>query len=227
MRRAAASSVVFAAAAWGFAALTQVDLRVRSKVGDSYGYRLSSTIASIGAQGEIRFRAQFTERLAKVGNGELHWATTFSKVVATSTGVLAGADARFKEMDGLQMTSIQDASGRVLRIGIGGQEVAGRGSANVVLPRGTTAVGAVWSAPIEVGGQVAQIRYKLVGLEMLGLKKVARIEGSFPAGSVARALAPTTFLVEVSTGKMVRGTALTEINIRGKKIRLTYRIDRI
>jgi hypothetical protein len=129
-------------------------------------------------------------------------------------------------MEGLRMTSIQDSRGRVLRIKAGGQEMPSRGSANVVLPPAAVSLGAAWDAPIEVGGQILTIRYRLARFEKLGARNAARIEGSYPSGSIAKAISPTTFWVDASNGKMLRGSALTVIETQGRTIRLSYRIDR-
>lgn len=203
------------------------DLSVHAKVGDKFAYRLQSTIEAIGASGKLDFSARFEERLASMAKGELHWDTSFSNVEASASGVFAGGEAQFKQMNGMRLTSVQDARGRVLRLRANGQDIPSQGSANVVLPPRPVALGATWDAPIDVGGRVLAIRYRLAGFEKLGLRQAARIEGTYPKGSMARAISPTTFWVEVKTGKMIRGTALTMIEAEGKKIRLRYRIDRI
>lgn len=200
------------------------ELRVRAKVGDSYSYTLKSVISAVGDQGQVDFGATFVEKLVSVGR-EMRWEVRFKVDRVKATGVMAGAEPGFRQMDNLVMQTIQNDLGEVLRLSIGGREVPSKGSSNVTLPRRPVAIGDSWTSQIEVGGQIVPIGYSLVGYVKSGQRLLAKIQGSFPKGSIARAVKPTNFWVDVANGKMVRGEALTDVTTDGKQVRLYYRID--
>jgi hypothetical protein len=202
------------------------DLRLRGKVGDRYSYRMTSTISSVGAEGVISWKATFTEKLAKLSNGEFHWATSFKVPSASATGVMKGGDAGVKQLDGITMTLVQNEKGEVLRGLMNGTEVPSKGSSIVTYPGRKTKVGETWNAKIEVGNQLVPIVYRFVSLKKQGWRSVATIVGSFPKGSVATAVKPTRFWVDVANGKMLKAEGDTQMAVQGMKIRVAYTIIR-
>ncbi len=201
------------------------DIKVTSKVGDTFTYSMKSKIEAVGAEkGSIDFSADMTEKLAKVEGGTFDWETTFTNVVAKADGVMAGAEKGFAVMDGMVMTSVQDERGTVKSLRMESQEIPSEGSSNVVLPPKGTKVGGTWPSKLDLSGQIVDIVYKLEGFETVDGVLQAKIAGTFPDGKVAKSIEPTVFYVDTTTGKMVSGKAVTEVTIEGKKVRVTYEI---
>lgn len=198
-----------------------VDVIVRAKVGQQFRYKLRTSVV-LGKNDSLSFTGSFTETLSKVENGRFYWDTTFHVNAATAQGSMKGQEESFKQMEGMQMTSVQNERGELLGTIVGGRTHPPRGNSNVVLPGRHAKVGDKWKAEILTSNLSVPIVYRLAELQGFMNHRVARIEGMYPPGSVARAIVPTQFFVDLKTGKVVRGTAQTVLNNQGTSVTLTY-----
>lgn len=209
--------------AGGVSAEGPTDIKLVGKVGDTYTYSMKSKIEAVGSdKGTIEFSADMTEKLAKVEGGTFEWDTSFKDVTARADGVMTGADAAFKMLEGMTMVSVQDERGAVKSVRLGETEIPNQGSSNVVLPPKGTKAGGTWTSQLDLSGQSVDIVYKLEGFETIDGVLQAKITGSYPDSKVAKSIEPTVFYVDTTNGKMVSGRAVTEVTVDGKQMRVTY-----
>lgn len=201
-----------------------VDLLVRAKVGSRYSYKLVTTMVDRSG-GSVTFQAGFTETLAKIQGREMFWNTKFRVGKVSAIGNLRGTASTYRQTNGLQMTSVQNDHGELLRTILKGHSTPARGNSNVTLPGKHTKMGATWRAVIQTANVPVAIVYKLAGVETVLGHKTARIVGTYPPGSIAKAVQPTRFWVDLKTGKVVKATAVTQINSTGHQVLLSYSLS--
>lgn len=224
--RVASVSALIAFSLLSFALQGKRLLSVTCKRGDTFRYELTSRIEAGDGSGAIDMALSTTERLSKVKGESLEWEVDYTKVTASASGSMAEAESQFRGLQGTKLVLVQNRQGQVLKIRMSGIEVASKGSAHVVLPKNAVQIGDSWNGVIEVSGQPIPIRYQLAGFETVLGKEAARIEGSFPKDSIAKAIKPTRFLVEVKTGKVLTGSAETMVRVGELQVKVSYTMTR-
>lgn len=199
------------------------DLRVRGRVGDKYGIAITMGLSTVGVEGSMTSKMEVREHLVKSEPKRLFWEQKFSVVSVQASGVLKEAEKSMFELDKITMVSIQDPQGRVLESVMGNLRTKGTPTSNVVLPEKPVAVGESWPAEIQTPVKLYRINYRLDAVK----DGDATIIGTFPDGQGVEVVRPTTFLVDVKTGKMKRASSEHIFTLPEAKIRLSYDIESI
>ncbi|MBI5705555.1 MAG: hypothetical protein HZC36_01035 [Armatimonadetes bacterium] len=201
-------------------------LSVTCRKGDTFRYELTSRIEAGDGSGAIDLALATSEKLIKVKGESLEWEVDYTKVAASASGSMQGADSQFQGLQGIKLVLIQNRQGQVLKIRMSGMEIAAKGSAHVVLPKSAVQIGDSWGGVLEISGQPIPIRYQLAGFETYKGKEAARIDGTYPKDSIAKAIKPTRFLVEVKTGKVLYGSAETLVQVGEQQVKVSYTLTR-
>lgn len=218
--------VSLVAFATGALAQSPVLLKVDARTGSKYVYRLDAKFVAEGANGSMGFSALMTDALKSNKGKDQVWSISFKVLSTYANGVMQGADASFKELDGVSMESFSDSRGQIRKMRLAGVEVPNNGTPSIVFSPKPVKVGSKWPSSVDMNGKQVKVEYTLKSLKKEGGRKVAYIEGLYLPSTIVRNVTPVRFWVDTKDGKMIRAEARILVTNQGQTVRLEYDIKR-
>jgi hypothetical protein len=184
--------------------------QLHGNVGDRHTYSIRTEMKAAAGKGAAGFEARIREKLSAKRPGEFVWEVAFAVAKAHDSGVLKGAAASFRDLDGLVLMRHTDRTGQTKKLMVGSIEVPSSGTPDLVFSKKPVRVGDSWEAVVESQGQKVRVAYRLAAYGRYGKVPAAKVEGTYKPGQVVKSLRPLIFWVDLQTGKTLFATGLIQ-----------------
>ncbi|HRK21258.1 MAG TPA: hypothetical protein PLX06_05590 [Fimbriimonadaceae bacterium] len=200
--------------------------KLGGKVGARYPMSIFTEMKSVGAQGAASFQGTIDETLLSAKPNELTWQLAFKVAKTSESGVMKGAAAGFKQMDGLVMKRVTDPTGQTLKLMVGDISIPSSGTPDLVFAKRAVKVGDSWPSQINMDGQMITIDYRLEQYGKFGQTPAAKFTGRYRAGQIVRNLTLLTFWVDLKDGKTLSSAGAFRATKSGATIDVKFELKR-
>lgn len=195
-------------------------------VGSTSRIAIKTSMQAVGAAGGAGFEGTIDEKLLSAKSNETVWQLGFKVSKTHESGVMTGAAAGFKQLNGLVMKRFSDATGQTLKLMVGNMSVPSSGTPDLVFSKRPVKVGDSWESKVNVDGQAITVVYRLAQYGSFGKTPAAKITGTYKPGQIVRNLAPLVFWVDLKHGKTLSSTGRFRASKAGTNIDVSFELKR-
>jgi hypothetical protein len=199
-----------------------ITLRLKAKVGDTYRYKLASTIEAIQGKDKLEWTIFWDEKATKADAKSSTWKVRFHDVKIVDTQNSQQAKERQQALEGLEASLTFDHLGR----GVGVEEGDSGATGDLTFPEEAVKPGDTWEGEFTGTGKPMKVTFTYMKRLTEAGKPAVLIEGVLHKGQMASSVKPTQFVVDLATGKIVRASAEFELG-QPPKMKMFYEITQV